>query len=276
MRRLLVAVALIASLSDAVAGGLEVPVLRGSDGFVAPVPRAIRWSGFYAGGHVGYGYASMDFATSTQDLVAHSLRELALEAESMPSTWQVLGKTNTGGGSAGGFFGYNNRWEDVVLGFELNYSRVSHGSDAPLSPITRVTAAGGNIYLVNVTGGASMKITDLATVRARAGVSVENFLPYVMIGVAAGRADVSRTATVSGQENPDPICPSATCTPFSFTESEEKKGAFIFGWSIGGGLDVMVMPNVFLRAEYEFVAFSPLWDIKANINTVRLGGGFKF
>lgn len=274
MRRLLVAVALIASLSEALAGGPEVPVLRGSDGFVAPAPRAIRWSGFYAGGHVGYGYASMDFATSTQALVAHSLRELALEAESMPSTWQVLGKTNTHGGSGGGFFGYNNRWEDVVLGFEFNYSRVSYGSEAPLSPISRVTSAGGNIYLVNITGGASMQITDLATVRARAAVSVENFLPYFMIGVAAGRANIARTATVSGIETVPTEPP--IVTPFSFTESEEKRGAFIFGWSIGGGLDAMVMPNVFLRAEYEFVAFSPLWGIKSNINTVRLGGGFKF
>ncbi len=38
----------------------------------------------------------------------------------------------------------------------------------------------------------------------------------------------------------------------------------------------MVMPNVFLREEYEYVAFSPVWGIKSNLNTVRVGGGLKF
>jgi outer membrane immunogenic protein len=281
MRRLLVAAGLIASMSDALAGGFELPILRGSDPYLQP-PRLVNWSGFYAGGQVGYGVASMDFATSTRDLVAHSLRELALESEQHPSQWQVLGKSNTGSGSVGFFFGYNNRWEDVVLSFEFNYSRVSFASDAPVSPITRLTSAGGNTYLVNITGAASMHITDLATVRARAGASVENFLPYAMIGIAVGRANLSRTATVSGFENPTipPIPCDAfadpPCTPFSFTESESKAGAFLLGWSLGGGVDIMVMPNVFLRAEYEYVAFAPIWDIKSTISTVRLGAGFKF
>jgi opacity protein-like surface antigen len=276
MRRLLVAVGLIASMSDALAGGFETPVLRGSDGYVpaAPAPQLIKWSGFYAGGHAGYGFASMNFAGATREPIAHMLRELALENQQHPSQWQVLGKTDTGGASAGFFFGYNNRWEDVILGFELNYSRVSHRADAPVSPIARITSAGGNVYLVNLTGAASMHITDLATVRARAGVQVENFLPYAMIGVAAGRANLSRSATVIGTETVTSDPP--IVTPFFFTEGETKNGAFLFGWSLGGGLDMMIMPNVFLRAEAEYVAFSPVWEIKANITTVRLGAGIKF
>ena len=96
-----------------------------------------------------------------------------------------------------------------------------------------------------------------------------------MIGVAAGRANLRRSATVSGTETvpgTDPL----VVTPFSFTESESKNGAYIFGWSFGGGLDIMLMPNIFLRGEYEYVAFSPVWDIKANIQTGRIGLGVKF
>jgi outer membrane immunogenic protein len=280
MRRLLVAVGLIASMSDALAGGFETPILRGSDAYVpaAPAPQLFKWSGFYAGAHVGYGFASMNFAGATREPIAHMLRELLLENEQHPSQWQVLGKTDTGGVSAGGFFGYNNRWEDVILGFELNYSRVSHHADAPVSPIARVTAtSNGLVYLVNLTGAASMHITDLATLRARAGVQIDNFLPYLMIGVAAGRANISRSATVIGTETapqPDPAPP--IVTPFFFTEGETKNGAFLFGWSFGGGLDMMVMPNVFLRVEAEYVSFSPVWEIKANVTTVRFGGGIKF
>jgi opacity protein-like surface antigen len=223
MRRLLVAVGLIASMSDALAGGFETPVLRGSDGYVpaAPAPQLIKWSGFYAGGHAGYGFASMNFAGATREPIAHMLRELALENQQHPSQWQVLGKTDTGGASAGFFFGYNNRWEDVILGFEFNYSRVNHRADTPVSPITRVTAtSNGLVYLVNLTGAASMQITDLATVRARAGVQVENFLPYVMIGVAAGRANLSRSATVIGTETVTSDPP--IVTPFLFTDEKRR------------------------------------------------------
>jgi outer membrane immunogenic protein len=279
MRRLLVAFGLIASMSDALAGGFETPILRGSDAYVPaapqPAPQLVKWSGFYGGGHVSYGFASMDFARASQEPVAHMLRELLLENEQHPSQWQVLGKANAGGGGGGVFFGYNNRWEDVILGFELNYSRVSHHADAPVSPISRVTAtSNGLIYLVNLTGAASMHITDLATIRARAGVQVENFLPYVMIGAAAGRANISRSAIVIGTESTTTDPP--IVTPFTFSEGETKNGAFLFGWSVGGGLDMMVMPNVFLRAEAEYVAFSPVWQIKANVITARVGGGFKF
>jgi len=280
MRRLLVALGLIASTCGAFAQEFELPTLRGSDAFVPAAPVIYsRWDGFYVGAQLGYGFSQHDFRTSTSTLVAHALRELALEAEVGVSNWQVLGRVDTRGASGGGFFGYNIGWESVILGVELNYSRGNFVADAPIEPITRVTAAGGNTYLVTVTGGASMRITDFATLRSRAGFEVYGFLPYATIGVAVGRADVSRTATVSGQENPNAVCPSPgppPCTPFSFTETESKTGAFIYGWSFGGGFDVFVLPQVFLRAEYEYIAFSPLWDIKANIQTVRAALGFKF
>lgn len=283
MRRMLVAFGLLASISGATAADYELPTLRGAEPVVRPAAACCtRWDGFYVGGQAGYSLASMNFATSTQELVAHMLRELALESVAQVSTWQVLGKSDVGVGSYGGFIGYNIGWENLILGFELNYSHTDLAADAPVSPITRVTSANGNTYLVTVTGGASMRITDMATARARAGFEIGNFLPYFMIGAAIGRADLARTATAFGQENPAPVCPSVPappalpCTPFSFTETEAKNGAFIFGWSLGGGLDVMVMPNVFLRGEYEYVAFAPIWNIKANVQTARAGLGFKF
>jgi hypothetical protein len=122
-----------------------VPTLRGTDSFVPDAPGPYyrpRWSGFYAGGQVGGGVASMDFSGTTRPLVAHELRELALENQQHPSLWQVLGRSNTSAGSYGAFVGYNIGWEGVILGFELNYSGTNFSSDAPVSPLTRVTAAG--------------------------------------------------------------------------------------------------------------------------------------
>jgi opacity protein-like surface antigen len=36
------------------------------------------------------------------------------------------------------------------------------------------------------------------------------------------------------------------------------------------------MPNVFVRGEYEYVGFAPIWGIKTAVNTARVGLGFKF
>jgi opacity protein-like surface antigen len=109
--------------------------------------------------------------------------------------------------------------------------------------------------------------------------------------VALGRADIARSATVSGFQNPpaatSPPTPcgppqSPNCVPFSLSEAQAKNGAFIFGWSLGGGLEIMLMPKAFLRAEYEYIAFSP-WGsantvegIKTSIQTARMGVGYKF
>jgi opacity protein-like surface antigen len=279
MRRLLAAVGLIASLSNACAGEVDLATLRGSNDLLPGTPTYMRWSGFYFGGQVGYGHSTMDFSEATQSLVAFALRELALENEVHPSTWQVLGKAYPTSGSVGGFFGYNTRFDDLILGMDFNYSRTSFFANATSSPISRVTAAGGNTYLLTITGDASLRVTDVFTARARAGYAVDNWLGYATIGAAVGRADYTRTATAFGQENPATPCDGSAdppCTPFSFTESEAKKGAFIYGWAVGGGIDVLVMPQVFVRAEYEYVSFAPVGQIKAAVGIGRLGLGAKF
>jgi outer membrane immunogenic protein len=284
MRRLLAVLGLIASISGASAQEYETPVLqqeiptlRGSDSFVPDAPGPLyrpRWSGFYAGGQVGYGVASVDFAGATRDSIAHMLRNTQLESEQSPSDWTVLGKTDTGAASYGGFVGYNIGWECVILGFELNYSHTNFSTTAPMFPIGRVVPVGSNADTVLLSGSASMRITDYGTLRARAGYEVGNFLPFAMIGVAIGRADIARSATATVTETPSD--PSLLAGTFVSSDANSKNGAFIYGWALGGGLEVMVMPKVFLRGEYEYVAFSPVWNIKANIQTARMGLGFKF
>jgi outer membrane immunogenic protein len=277
MRRLLVALALLAWMPHALAGEYELPTLRGSEPLVpvAPVQVIPRWSGFYVGGQVGMGIGSMDFAGTTQPLVAHMLRELRLEAENRVSTWEVLGKGDTRSASVGGFVGYNNAWEGMIIGVDFNWSRMNYSIDAPVFPIGRLsTTTTDLVYATTLTGSGFMRITDFGTLRVRAGVELGNFMPYAGIGIAVGRADVVRTATVYGTET-TPTDPPVV-TPFFFTEAESKYGAVIYGWSLSGGLDIMLMPSVFMRAEFEFVNFQPLWNIKSSISTGRLGLGYKF
>jgi outer membrane immunogenic protein len=272
MRRLVVALGLIALTSGAVAGEFEIPTLRGSSPFAPAPPKYTGWGGFYAGAQLGYGSSLFDFADATKSLVAFALRELALENEQHPSEWQVLGSRTTGGSSVGGFAGYNSQWDDVILGVDVNYSRATFSANAPLAPITRATSAGGNSYLVNITGNASMNITDFGSARMRAGYVMSNFLPFATFGVAFGRANIARSATVSGTETTS----GGVVTPFSFTESETKNNAFIYGLSWGLGADILVLPNVFLRGEYEYVKFYDVSGIKSQVQTARVGAGFKF
>lgn len=285
MRWLLVAVGLIAPISGAAAQEFELPTLRGSQAFAPNAPDCCTsWGGFYVGGQVGFGVTSADFSTTTQDLVAHELRQLALEAEQSVSSWQVLGQAHPSSATYGFFVGYNIPWESLILGAEANYNRTNFLATAPISPLFINTSAGGHTYNVNLTGSASMRVTDILTLRGRAGYEMGNFLPFATLGVAVGRADLARSATLTGQQDPtappdplacDPVA-APPCVPLSFSEADRRSGAFIYGWAIGGGLEVMVMPHVFLRGEYEAVVFSPIWNITAIVQTARLGAGVKF
>jgi len=66
------------------------------------------------------------------------------------------------------------------------------------------------------------------------------------------------------------------CVPFSFTGTAGKNGEWMVGFAVGGGLDVALTRNVFLRAEYEYVQFAPIANLVVDVNTVRGGLGIKF
>jgi opacity protein-like surface antigen len=244
----------------------------------AAVPTKINgWAGFYIGGQVSYSDAGGDFSKTTQDPVAFALRETALENQVAPSSWPVLGKTNHSAAGFGGFAGYNTQYEKFVLGVEANYDHAGLSLTAPNSPISRMTAAGGNTYLVNITGSGTMTDLNFGTLRARAGWALGNFLPYGFAGVALGQSNVAIASTVSGLQNP-PVAGAcvAPCVPFSFTGNAGRSSEFMYGFAVGLGLDVALTPNVFLRAEYEYVQFAPVAKLIVDVNSIRAGAGFKF
>jgi outer membrane immunogenic protein len=63
---------------------------------------------------------------------------------------------------------------------------------------------------------------------------------------------------------------------FFLPNSTGGSGVFLYGFSVGGGLDVALTPNFFLRGEFEYVQFAPISNNTASISTVRGGAGFKF
>ncbi len=52
---------------------------------------------------------------------------------------------------------------------------------------------------------------------------------------------------------------------------------FAYGSTAGLGFELLVLPNVFLRAEWEYVQFFPVQDFKIHLNTsAAIGVGIKF
>jgi outer membrane immunogenic protein len=283
MRRLLVAVGLIASMSDAFAGEFELPVLRGSEGIAPPPASRYRWNGAYFGGHFGHSSAGVDFGSATSNLASFIVRDTVLESV-VSGMNTVLRKADTNANSFGAFAGYNFQFEDAVVGFEISYSHMALnvGATDTQSVVFPISSGGHNVVYnpLTVDGMAAVRVTDLMTFRARAGWAAGTFLPYAFVGFAAARVDVSRSARVSftRTDSPDPGVAPLQPNPSFFSETREelKNGGFYAGYTGGLGLEWAVMPNVFLRGEWEYVALPNVQGMGISINTLRAGIGMRF
>jgi len=152
----------------------------------------------------------------------------------------ALPKVSTNSAQFGGFLGYNVQWEDLVLGVEGAYNRFNSLSTSSESG----------------TLASSFKMLDYATLRARAGYAFGQFLPYLFAGAAVGRVNYQ------------------TSTAGVVTSSREN--AYTGGFTTGFGIDVAILPNVFVRAEYEYVMFMQIDGIRSYSNTARAGVGIRF
>ncbi len=278
--RVTFAVLAFLALAPSAAVAADMPeILRGSY-----LPKYPRWEGFYFGAQGGQTFASADFSGTTGSLVSYILANTELEP--ILSNWTAaLGKGSTGGASYGGFVGYNFQWDDAVLSAELNYNHMSlkTGQQDSLGPIVvpGATQSDGSTvqYVVTETSGASISIHDIATVRGRAGWTFDSFMPYGFVGLAVGLFDFSRFASVTGTKTVTPTSgPPVTGTlilPRS-PHSEGQDNVVGYGFTAGLGVEVALLPNVFARAEWEFVQFPNISDIRVEMNSARAGIGVKF
>ena len=266
MRWVIASLAVLAFAPQAPAADLGF--LRGSDVYGPAEATFSNWSGFYFGGQVGYANVQADFANGTASLISNLLRNSSLEDEAQVSGWTVLGDADKRAVTYGGFIGYNSQWENVILGIEGNYNRISL-SVSDRDSLRRVVSAGGDVYDVTVTSEAGLRITDYGTVRARAGYVMGRFLPYLMAGFAMGRVESTRSASVIAFDEP-------TGSPYQPLYASETKATYALGYSVGAGIDVMVLSNLFLRGEFEWLQFTNLPDEKAQMAIGRVAAGLKF
>src|SRR4051812_29395170 len=276
MRRVLLAAVILGTATAAQAADMP-DFLRGS--LIPAAPARPNWQGFYVGGQASYGAADMDFSNSGQDLLKKLLNNVDVEQQFNISSWPLQQKTTTQNNGFGGFFGYNAQWTDVVVGVELNYIHgkffnSSQGSQGRtfFFPTDYQTTA-------NVFSSSSMNIRDYGSLRVRGGYAWGCFLPYLFGGVALGQADINRFArydlryTYVGSQIPR--LPNIPVTGVITDNATDNANAhFLYGYSGGLGIDMMLFANLFVRVEWEYMRFTA--PVDTTINTVRAGIGYKF
>jgi outer membrane immunogenic protein len=272
MRRFLLAAVILGAAASAQAADMP-DFLRGS--FTAPVART-NWQGFYIGGQASYGAADMDFTNSGQDLLKKLLNNVDVEQQFNISSWPLQQKTNTQSSGFGGFFGYNAQWTDVLIGVELNYvhgkfSNASSGSQGRtfFFPDEYQTSAFAS-------SSSAMTITDFGSFRVRGGYAFGCFLPYLFGGVALGQANINRRADYDlfYQYVGSQIPRKPNIGPVHDSLTDDANAHFIYGYSGGLGVDIMLFANLFVRAEWEYMRFTA--PVDTTVNTVRGGIGYKF
>lgn len=258
----------------------DFDILRGAES-VGPATFN-NWTGFYFGGHFGYGSGSADFSNATSGIISEALRITTVETDFQPSSWPVLGTADGTSPMFGGFIGYNTQWQNLILGVEGNYTDTRLSLSAPATPIGRITPddSDGIPWTVVFTGDGTATNLQWGELRGRAGVILGNFLPYGFLGFALGHADinVSSSGYAEGNAPTSGTCSEANTPPcYLITwNTGSDHPTFLYGGSVGAGVDWAITQHLFLRAEYEYLRFAPVSDIVISASSARVGVGFKF
>jgi opacity protein-like surface antigen len=140
----------------------------------------------------------------------------------------------------------------------------------------RYVISTGVQYDTFVDSAASMRITDYGTVRARFGYAWNWLLPYATVGLAIGRADIARSVTITLDRTDFNTSPPTPLGVIVYSDAKAQAGALTLGYALGLGVDIGLLPGVFVRAEYEFVQLNTIQGITAHINSFRAAAAVKF
>ncbi len=292
----------LGGLNSARAADLDYDYLRGAEYDPAPA-HVIDWSGVYLGGHGGYTSTSLGFGNTAQGIVANHLRQTYLETEGSISTLlSSHASKRVNGTGFGAFAGFNAQFGEIILGIEADYTHFGvSGTFYDEIGRSKVTSDGYLNY-ANLTSAPHTKVDDYATLRARAGYAIGNFLPFVTGGFALGSAQVTDRVTIQtagydqttykanqaitdgskpayvgryGFTSFDANNPGAAvlADPYVYAHGKTK---IVGGFAGGAGVEYAITPNIILRGEYQYVLFNDFDGHKVNLNTVRGGAAVKF
>jgi outer membrane immunogenic protein len=221
MRKLLLAGTTFVALTGTPALAADMPLKAPP---LAPAP-VWTWTGFYIGGNVGYGWGTGElsavFGSSFSPAQAAALTPLA--------TPTLKPQGVLGGVQAGYNFQNGNFLVGVEADFDLSGIKASQSTGSITFPL--------GLALLNRSFSEADRLKWLSTGRARAGLTMSNWLAYVTGGVAVGQRDFTQ----------------AIITDVNFNNLVSTTSATKVGWTVGGGLEYMAARNWTVKAEYLFV-----------------------
>jgi outer membrane immunogenic protein len=197
-----------------------------------PPPAPVyNWTGFYIGGNFGGGWGHTNANAITNGTLAGSPFPEEFASSSISASGIL------GGGQLGFNYEFVPHW---VAGVEadIDWAHIT-GSGS-----TCEFAAG----LVTSCSNAASKIDDFGTVRGRLGYAFGNVLLYGTGGFAWANHSNTITLTCQG-----PLCPGTTL-PFATSTSSDSSTPE--GWTAGGGVEWLFLPNWTIRAEYLHLQFN--------------------
>lgn len=244
MRRnlLFAAIAMASFAATQMASAADMPIK-------ASVATAYNWTGLYAGGNIGYGWAR-DTGGSWTSYTDSPPPTLGVGLY-FPGGGNVLPGVKPQGVLGGLQIGYN--WQVspiLVLGAVTDIQ--ASGMKASAS------ALGTPGCCVPTTQSNEAKIQWFGTARGKAGYAADKWLIYATGGLAYGKVE----------ENAAFNC--AACGPPQFFAGSSSKTKT--GWVIGAGLDYALTRNWILGAEYLYfdlgsIATTAILTSGTNVNT---------
>jgi outer membrane immunogenic protein len=302
-----VTLALLATcVSQAVAAAdFDAGPLRGTEYAAPALVPVVNWEGGYVAAFGAVSQSNFAFRGGVSDIIATIMRNTTLEQEALISTWLRPEGKDARENSFGVIAGYNYQIDEIVLGFEIDYTRArlrGEGTDA----IGRtVSTSDGYTNDVILSGTAAAELQDFATLRGRMGYTAGGFMPFITAGLALGRVKTSNSATVrvagfdsvayaawaASQSTPTPLSPGTVNSyGYSFFDPNDLNGRIVgpgttgatskssvaVGVAAGIGVDISITPNVFVRGEYQYIWFDDFNGFEFNVNTLRAGAGLRF
>lgn len=270
------ALACAAATAGMVPGAEAADYLRGAySGDTAPASAGVDWAGIYGGVHAGITSVQADHRSMARPLADSALASGGNHWRLLQETIK-LKDTNKPSATYGGFVGVNWLWDDVVLGVEADYTRMSFKSTTNFGPYALYSDSGTERYGITSTSTSRAKVSDVMTLRGRLGWAAGMFMPYLTAGLAF--ANVDARATTSGTwYTQSLLTPPAYPTINGTFNGVAGRRGITYGAALGAGVDMQLLPGTFTRVEWQYVQLASGGQRpNISINTARVAGGIKF
>ena len=216
------------------ASGADLP--RKAPALAPPPPPVVSWTGFYVGLNAGYAWGHSDHGSvfSCGGSIPLSSCTYDIPSNLAAVTAAATGSVNMNGFTGGGQAGYNWQAGTWIYGVEADFNAFNlKGSRAAAGPFPAAFSS----FAV----GTSLDTDWLFTARARlGGLIAPTVLLYATGGLAVTELKLANTFADDFR------------TPTFGASSHNDTKA---GWTVGGGVEWMLLPRWTVKAEYLYVDF---------------------